>query len=127
MKALDLPGTNDFSSNDPGAGILFCNRIKNGKHSLPDTENLWPLEIQDRTVTPCGSGPGGRRASREDASSAGNSPKAITEVTSRNGCFAFKNGLTGIGRKIILHELKKRQLSVGSLASFHPKMSYFSI
>ena len=104
MKALDLPRTNDFPSNDPGAGILFCNRIKKGKHSLPDTENPQPLEIQDRTVTPCGSGPGGRRASREDASSAGNSPKAIIEVTSGNGCFAFKNGLTGISKKIILHQ-----------------------
>lgn len=104
VKALDLPATNDFPSNDPGAGILFCNRIKNGKHSLPDTENLRPLEIQDRTVTPCGLGPDGGRASREDASSTGNSPKAIIEVTSWKGCFAFKNGLTGISRKIILHQ-----------------------
>lgn len=103
-KILDLPGINDFPSNDPWAEILFCNRIKNGKNSLPDTENLRPLEIQDRTVTPCSSGPSGGRASRENASSAGNSPKAIIEVTSGNGCFAFKNGLTGISRKIILHQ-----------------------
>lgn len=60
---------------------------------------------------------------REDGSSAGNSPKAIIGVTSGNGCFAFKNVSTGVGRKMTLCQssgLRKEEAALSALSGLLP-------